>query len=93
MNYLPEYYYWDGVEPVSAGCPYGGAIDFAADGDKYAFTLNACAFTHNFIMTGPGRYDPNRDRFTLDVTLLGRWRCTQKYVRTGDHVKVTGACP
>jgi pimeloyl-ACP methyl ester carboxylesterase len=92
ITYLPEYYYWDGVEPTSAGCPIGGALHFELDGAKYTFALNACTFTRQFVMTGSGSYNPARDRFVLDVTVTGRWQCELKYVRTGDQVRVTGRC-
>lgn len=93
ITYLPEYWYWYGDEPVSAGCPFGGAIDFDTDDDLYTFALKDCAFTQNFVMNGTGSYDPDRDRFILDVALAGRWRCTPRYVRTGDNVRVMGNCP
>jgi len=72
ITYLPEYYYWDGVTATSAGCNLGGTLDMQADGDKYAFTLNTCAFTRNFSMTGTGSYDPDKDRFVLKVATIGR---------------------
>jgi pimeloyl-ACP methyl ester carboxylesterase len=92
ITYLPEYYYWDGVEPTSAGCALGGTLGFEPDGAKYAFTLSACAFTRNFTMTGTGSYNPDKDRFILEVTLTGRWQCDLKYVRSNDKTKVVGTC-
>ncbi len=92
ITYLPEYYYWDGVEATSAGCTLGGALHFEADDSKSAFTLNTCTFTRNFTMTGAGSYDPDKDRFILNVTTAGRWQCQLKYVRTGDKSNVTGVC-
>jgi pimeloyl-ACP methyl ester carboxylesterase len=92
ITYLPEYYYWDGVEATSAGCNVGGTLNFRADGDKYAFTLDTCAFTRGFSMTGTGSYDPDKDRFVLKVATTGRWQCQLKYVRTGDQSNVTGVC-
>ncbi len=92
ITYLPEYYYWDGIEATGAGCTLGGTLSFAADGSKSAFTLNACAFTRDFSMTGAGSYDPDKDRFVLKVSTTGRWECQLKYVRTGDKSNVTGEC-
>jgi pimeloyl-ACP methyl ester carboxylesterase len=92
ITYLPEYYYWDGVEATSAGCSLGGTLDFAADGDKYAFMLSTCAFTRDFSMTGTGSYGPDKDRFVLKVSTTGRWQCQLNYVRTGDTSNVTGEC-
>jgi hypothetical protein len=92
ITYLPEYYYWDGVEATSIGCSQGGTLNFAADGDKYAFTLSSCAFTRDFSMTGTGSYGPDKDRFVLKVSTTGRWQCQLNYVRTGDTSNVTGEC-
>ena len=94
IYYLPEYFYWDGFTPTAAGCTYGGTLDFAANnaGARYSFTLNKCAFTTNFIMTGTGYYNINNDRFVLEVKTTGRWKCDLKYVRTGERINITGRC-
>jgi pimeloyl-ACP methyl ester carboxylesterase len=92
ITYLPEYYYWDGVEATSAGCALDGMLHFEADGSKYAFTLSTCTFTRNFTLTGTGSYDPDKDRFVLKVATAGRWQCELNYVRTGGQSKVTGMC-
>jgi hypothetical protein len=92
ITYLPEYYYWDGVEPTSAGCTSGGTLGFEPDGAKHTFTLRVCTFARNFTLTGTGSYHPDRDRFVWEVTLTGRWQCDLQYVRTGDTTKVTGLC-
>jgi pimeloyl-ACP methyl ester carboxylesterase len=94
ISYLPEYYYWDGFELASAGCTYGGVLSFAynGSGSKSLFTLEKCAFTRNFIMTGNGFYNFNTDRFVLEVATTGRWQCDLRYVRNGDRIRITGKC-
>ena len=95
INYLAEYYYWDGFTPTTVGCNYGGTLEFAPNnaGTRVNFTLNKCAFTQNFIMTGAGYYNSNTDRFVLTVSVDGRWTCKNlKYDRKGENVKVTGKC-
>jgi pimeloyl-ACP methyl ester carboxylesterase len=92
INYLPEYYYWDGVKSTDAGCVVNGALHFAPDSAKVAFNLNACAFTKDFTMSGTGSYASDKDRFALTVSTTGRWQCDLKYVRTAGHTKVTGTC-
>jgi pimeloyl-ACP methyl ester carboxylesterase len=92
INYLPEYYYWDGVEPTNAGCAVNGKLHFEPNGEKYAFNLNACAFTKDFNLSGIGSYDSGNDRFVFTVATTGRWRCNLKYTRTADHTVVTGTC-
>lgn len=92
INYLPEYYYWDGAAAAGAGCSQKGAVQFAPDGPRDAFTLQACAFTSKVVVTGTGSYHPGQDRFVLDVALSGRWACELRYVRHGDQTRVTGKC-
>ncbi len=94
IYYLPEFYYWDSYTPTSVGCTYGGVINFMAneDGTGYDFSLEKCAFTTNFIMTGSGSYDTNVDEFVLTVNTQGRWKCDLEYSRTGEDIDVSGKC-
>jgi len=94
IYYLPEFYYWDGYTPTSVGCTYGGVISFASneDGTIFDFSLDKCAFTTNFIMTGSGTYDTNVDEFILAVQTQGRWKCDLEYNRLGEDVDVSGKC-
>jgi pimeloyl-ACP methyl ester carboxylesterase len=92
INYLPEYYYWDGVEPTGAGCGLGGSLHFKPDGKRYVFSLAGCTFTRGFSVTGTGAYAASNDRFVLDVSTAGRWNCALRYVRAGDKTRVTGKC-
>ena len=94
IYYLPEYFYWDAFTPTSTGCTYGGTLDFTTNfaGTRNLFTLERCAFSKNFIMTGSGSYNFNNDRFVLQVSTRGRWRCDLRYVRTGDQISITGQC-
>ncbi len=94
IYYLPEFYYWDGFTPTSVGCTYGGVINFASteDGTGYGFSLDKCAFTTNFIMTGSGSYDTNTDEFVLAVTTKGRWKCELEYDRLGEDINISGRC-
>jgi hypothetical protein len=92
VSYLPEYYYWDGVEPTDTGCPEGGTLGLTGDGTTYDFALDGCAFSRGFAMAGQGRYDSDRDRFELHVRVAGHTDCAVDYVRTGNRTKVTGRC-
>jgi pimeloyl-ACP methyl ester carboxylesterase len=92
ISYLPEYYYWDGLEPTNTGCTYGGTLGFEPDGSKYAFSLSDCTFTRNFTIDGTGSYDWDKDRFVLEVATTGRWHCDLVYIRAGDRTRVTGTC-
>jgi pimeloyl-ACP methyl ester carboxylesterase len=92
INYFPEYYYWDGETPTGVGCTFNGTLRFEPRGNNYAFIFSTCTFTRNFRLTGTGSYNPDRDRFTMDVSTSGRWQCQLKYTRTGDNTRVTGTC-
>ena len=86
LNYLPEYYYWDGETPTSVGCPFGGTLTFQPGSAHTDFTLNRCAFSRGWAMTGAGAYAADKDRFALQVTVDGT---TYQYVREGGQAKVT----
>ena len=90
INVLPEYYYWDGVAPASAGCPRGGAMAFAPSAKGYNYGLTSCAFSAGFVMTGKGAYDTGADRFTLTVTVSGDKSGTLAYTRTANDISVKG---
>jgi pimeloyl-ACP methyl ester carboxylesterase len=92
INYLPEYYYWDGETPTGVGCTFSGTLTFEPRGNNYALTFDDCSMTRNFRFSGAGSYNADRDRFSLDVTTAGRWACELKYTRNGDRTRVTGTC-
>lgn len=94
IYYLPEFFYWDGYTPTAVGCTYGGIFDFnlSEDGIKYLFNFEGCEFIANFRMTGTGRYNPNLDRFVLNVTTTGRWSCELNYIRDGEKIRMNGQC-
>ncbi|MDZ4131861.1 MAG: alpha/beta fold hydrolase [Dethiobacteria bacterium] len=71
IYYLPEYYYWDLVTPVSVGCPYGGTFSFAPSATGEIFTLDACSFSEGLMLTGVGAYDYDTAVFTLEVEVRG----------------------
>ncbi len=91
IYYLPEYYYWDLETPTSVGCPFGGGLTFAPSDEGEAFTLNGCAFSAGFVMTGSGSYNYDEDIFTLDVAVTGLVDGTLTYTRDGDwNLRVVG---
>ncbi|HQU36752.1 MAG TPA: alpha/beta hydrolase, partial [Anaerolineales bacterium] len=94
IYYLPEFYYWDGFTPTVVGCNYGGALGYELNnaGTRVNFSLDKCAFAYNFVMTGTGFYNFENDRFVLNVTTTGRWKCNLKYDRKGENIKITGKC-
>jgi pimeloyl-ACP methyl ester carboxylesterase len=71
IYYLPEYYYWDFVTPVSSGCSYGGTLTFAPSDQGETFILDECSFSEGLVMTGVGDYDYDTGIFTLEVEVNG----------------------
>jgi pimeloyl-ACP methyl ester carboxylesterase len=69
--YLPEYYYWDLETEVSVGCPYGGTLTFAPSAEGESFTLESCAFSEGFILSGVGSYNYDTGEFILEVEVTG----------------------
>jgi hypothetical protein len=91
IYYLPEYFYWDYETPTSVGCPYGGTLAFEISDVGEQFTLDECAFSNGFVMTGRGVYDYEPDVFTLDVEVTGLADGALVYERHGDgSLSVTG---
>jgi pimeloyl-ACP methyl ester carboxylesterase len=90
INYLPEYYYWDGTTKTSVGCPHGDTLIFDSGKKNTRFALNACAFAKGFRMTGSGSYNADKDRFVLEVDVSGYKSGSLKYVRVGENIRVTG---
>ncbi|MDP9495538.1 MAG: alpha/beta hydrolase [Actinomycetota bacterium] len=92
LSYLPEYYYWDGIEDSGAGCNLGGSIAFVATELGYHFEFADCALTEGLVLNGSGSYDFGTDTFALDVT-LGSPDCAYSYVRAGPDVTLEDSCP
>lgn len=71
IYYLPEYYYWDFVTPVSIGCSYGGTLTFAPSEKGETFIIDECSFSEGLVMTGVGDYDYDTGIFNLEVEVSG----------------------
>lgn len=92
ITYLPEYWYWDYETTTRVGCPFGGWIEFRADGGRVPLVLDHCAFSNGFFMTGTGAFHYNVDRFNLDVSVSGYQTCQASYTRKSSDSFVTGDC-
>ena len=90
INYLPEYYYWDGAVNTSVGCPHGDTLSFEAGKKNTRFGLSGCAFSKGFRMNGTATYNADKDRFVLTVEVSGYKQGSLKYVRVGEKITVTG---
>jgi pimeloyl-ACP methyl ester carboxylesterase len=92
IYYLPESYYWDGIEDSGAGCNLGGTVGFVATDVGYDYEFADCALTDGLVLSGTGSYDFDTDTFALDVT-LGSPDCVYSYERAGAEVTVEDSCP
>jgi hypothetical protein len=89
---LPEYIYWDGLEPLKTGCARGGTLlaDHRSNTDQ--ITLTDCAFSDGFVMNGSGVYDLDIDQVKLEITISGLSKGKLVYQRGADGAaSVTGA--
>ena len=92
IYYLPEYYYWDQTSTLSVGCDAGGTISFEPTDSGSSMTLNACAFTNGFVMTGTGvdnYYDDGSAQLMVTVTGQAEGHLTYLYDSDG-NISVTG---
>ena len=90
--YMPEYYWWDTVTDMSAGCNQGGVITFTAQERTDGFILDECVFMEGLTLTGDGSYNWDEDIFTLDVQ-IGASDCLYSYQRSGEEYTVEDNCP
>jgi len=91
--YLPEYYYWDGETQTAVGCPFGGRLAFEPSEEGERFTLEGCAFSKGFVVTGQGTYAYNDDEdlFSLEVSVTGLKEGELLYTSQGDgSLQVSG---
>jgi pimeloyl-ACP methyl ester carboxylesterase len=84
IYFLPEYYFWDTETPTDVGCPRGGTLSFEATEDGEGFTLQDCAFSEGFAMTGSGAYRYDDGLFSLDVAVSGLAEGQLIYTRDWD---------
>ncbi len=89
INNSPDYWNWDGVDPLRVGCLEGGWIRWTATDDGSRLRLTDCAFTAAFPLTGRGEINDTDGTFSLDVTSPGGTKLS--YVRDADgNRSVTG---
>ena len=89
----PGYFAWPQDSRHSEGCLRGGIVAYAhaERGNADVFELAACTFSTGFVMSGSGRLNLERDRFTLKVDVSGNATGTLEYTRNGERYQVKGA--
>lgn len=70
INNASDWWYWDGVEPLTIGCLAGGTIAYQSNEVEYEVTLDDCAFSDGLALTGEGVIRENGS-FNLDVETHG----------------------
>ena len=68
INTSADYWNWDGVDPLTYGCLFGGSIEYTAYGNGYKAALDDCALTDRLPLTGDATIDTTRGTFALRVT-------------------------
>ncbi len=71
INNSADYWNWDGVDPLTYGCLFGGTIEYTAYKDGYSVALDGCAFTAGLPLTGTATIDTTHDTFKLKATSSG----------------------
>lgn len=91
IYYLPDYFFWDYLEPINVGCPYGGSLTIEATDESDVLTLNSCAISDGLLITGFGGYDYESGSITLDVAIAGLKQGNLKYISQADgNIRLTG---
>ena len=68
INTSADYWNWDGVDPLTYGCLFGGSIEYTAYRNGYKAALDDCALTDRLPLTGDATIDTTRGTFALKVT-------------------------
>ena len=70
----PELYDWDGGDPLSVGCDFGGAVEVSAAEEGTAYTFSKCRWWPEVVLDGSGTQveDGTEDvGLTLDLSVSG----------------------
>jgi len=66
----PELYYWDGWDPLSVGCDYGGSIDATSTDTAYVYAFRNCALWPQLVLNGTFTNEETDEEssYALDAT-------------------------
>ncbi|MEZ5831553.1 MAG: alpha/beta hydrolase [Dongiaceae bacterium] len=95
IDQSPELGNWNGNDPLSIGCDYGGAIEVSAAEEGTAYTFSKCAWWPGMVIDGSatqiaeGAEDVG---LTLDLTVSGthQGQFTYRHNTTTDAMTLTG---
>ena len=76
-----DYQAWDGEQPLSTGCRFGGSITYTPTDRGCDLKLEACSWSRGLGLTGTGVIDDDAGTFSLKVAQSGADGATVRYVR------------
>jgi pimeloyl-ACP methyl ester carboxylesterase len=91
----PELANWDGNDPLSIGCDFGGVAEVSAAEEGTAYTFSKCAWWPNLVLDGSGtQIDEGAENvgLTLDLAISGSHagQVTYRHNTTTDAMTLTG---
>ncbi|MGH6891228.1 MAG: alpha/beta hydrolase [Dongiaceae bacterium] len=91
----PELYNWDGNDPLSIGCDFGGAVEVSAAEEGTAYTFGKCAWWPSIVLDGSGtQIDEGAENvgLTLDLAISGahQGQITYRHNTSTDGTTLTG---
>lgn len=87
---LPEYYFWQSDATLDVGCSYGGTLTFSYDDPEETTTLDQCALSGGFALTGDCIYNYDDARLVCTVELSGEKSGMFEYIRDGRRMLLHG---
>jgi len=82
INHSPDWWYWDGVEPLTSGCHYGGTITYETSDVGFDVTLDGCALSEGLALTGDAIINDVKGTFSISAQTEGGNDLT--YLRDSD---------
>jgi pimeloyl-ACP methyl ester carboxylesterase len=95
ISQSPELANWDGSDPLSVGCDFGGAVEVSAAEEGTAYTFSKCMWWPNMVLDGSGtQIDEGAEAvgLTLDLTMSGshQGQISYRHNTTTDAMTLTG---
>ncbi|HET9497049.1 MAG TPA: alpha/beta fold hydrolase [Candidatus Limnocylindria bacterium] len=84
INHSPDWWYWDGVDPLTVGCLYGGHVSYFMASTGYEVEIDDCAFSRGLTLTG-GAVIHEDFSFTMDVRTEEGSTLTYERTAAGDR--------
>ncbi len=78
-----DYWYWDGEEPLSTGCRFGGSITYTPARHGSELRLDGCSWSAGLGLTGTGFINDDAGTLSLKVAQSGVGGPTVRYQRRG----------